>query len=267
MDRGPAHCREDRLQPAGGPRAGPAQRRLARLAGGGRGRPRRRGQAGDPGVLGRHRAGAAHAGLSERGAGAGEVAGRGGGGPGLARRRLPGRAGRARAHRGAGPAHARRHRGAPALPQRAPDHRHIARAPRRARGQRERHRGHQRDPLRRQRPALGPRGQHDERRLPGAALRCRRALHRASWNKGGRQRRGGPPARRGARHHAGDRGHGRQRRQRAVARRHGDQDRGRQDRTRLGHQHGDRSGQDDAPAAGAARKGRRAPGSWPTPIR
>ena len=44
-----------------------------------------------------------------------------------------------------------------------------------------------RDPLRRQRPPVRARRQHDERRLPGAALRHRRPLHRAA-----RQRRRPP---------------------------------------------------------------------------
>ena len=55
----------------------------------------------------------------------------------------------------------------PARPRRHPDH------------QRERLRRHRRDPLRRQRPAGGPGRHHDRGRLPGAALRRRRALHRA----------------------------------------------------------------------------------------
>ncbi len=66
---------------------------------------------------------------------------------------------------------------------------------RRPGGQRERHGGHRRDPLRRQRPPLRPRRQHDERRLPGAALRHRRPLHRRSAGSDPTRRR----SRRGAR--------------------------------------------------------------------
>ena len=46
--------------------------------------------------------------------------------------------------------------------------------------QRERHRRHQRDPLRRQRPARRARRHHGERGPAGAALRRRRALRRAA---------------------------------------------------------------------------------------
>ena len=49
-----------------------------------------------------------------------------------------------------------------------------------SRRQRKRHCGDGRDPLRRQRPPLSPCRQHDERRLPGAAVRRRRPLHRAA---------------------------------------------------------------------------------------
>ena len=83
-----------------------------------------------------------------------------------------------RHHRRPDPAHPRRHRGAPALSQRPLDHRHPAEARRRAGHQRERHGRHQRDPLRRQRPAGRPRRHHDQRRPPDPALRHRRPLHR-----------------------------------------------------------------------------------------
>ena len=86
----------------------------------------------------------------------------------------------ARADRRADPADAGRHRGAPPLPQCPPDHRHAAGRARRSRRQRERHGGDHRDPLRRQRPPVRPRRQHDERRLPGAALRHRRPLYRTA---------------------------------------------------------------------------------------
>ena len=191
-----------------------------------------------------------------------EVAGRRRRRADLARRRLPGRVQGARARRRADPAHAGRYRGAPPLSQRPPDHRHAAGRARRPRRQRERHGGHRRDPLRRQRPPLRPRRQHDERRLPGAALRRRRPLHRAARQ---RHRRAADP--RGAPDHARDRGHGRRRRHRALARRHGDQDRGGQDRARLRHQHGHHVGHRGAPPARRWPRARPAPGCWrrPTP--
>ena len=117
---------------------------------------------------------------------------------------------------------------------------------RHARRQRERHGGDRRDPLRRQRPPLGPRRQHDERRLPGAAVRRRRPLHRAARQ---RQRRAARP--RGAPDHARDRGDGGRRGQRALPRRHGDQDRGGQDRAGLGHAHGHHLGHRGASLAAA----------------
>ena len=53
-------------------------------------------------------------------------------------------------------------------------------ARRRAGGERERHGGDERDPLWRQRPARRARRLDDERRLPRAALRCRRLLYGAA---------------------------------------------------------------------------------------
>ena len=82
---------------------------------------------------------------------------------------------------------------------------HAAQARRRAGRQRERHGGDERDPLRRQRPAGGARRLDDERRLPGAALRHRRALHRAAARRSGRP----IHPEHVARDHAGDRGDGR----------------------------------------------------------
>ena len=209
-------------------------------------------------ALGRHVLG-----FAQGRAGAREVAGGRGRRADLARRRLPGRVQGARADRRADPADARRHRGAPPLPQRPPDHRHAAGRARRARRQRERHGGDRRDPLRRQRPPVGARRQHDERRLPGAAVRHRRPLHRAA-----RQRH--PDARLipevrqitpEIEAMAGGAGY------RAVARRHGHQDRGRQDRAGLRHQHGDHLGHGGAPLARGWTRARPAPGSWRRPIR
>ena len=95
-----------------------------------------------------------------------------------------------------------RHRRAPPLSQRALDHRQAAGMAQRAGDQRERHRRHHRDPLRRQRPARRPRRHHDERRSAGAAVRRRRALRQAAV-RSGRQAGAG-----GGAHHAGDRGDG-----------------------------------------------------------
>ena len=194
MGQGAAHRRQDRLEPAGRPRQRHAERGLARVAGGGRRRAGPRGQAGDRRLVRRHRARPARAGPAAGRAAAGAVAGGGCRRPDLAGRRLPGRVQGAQADGGADPAHAGRYRGAPPLSQRAPDHRDAADAGRRPRRQRERYGGDQRDPLRRQRPPLGARRQHDERGLPRAALRHRRPLHGPA-----RQRPGGAAARRGAR--------------------------------------------------------------------
>ena len=72
------------------------------------------------------------------------------------------------------------------LSQRALDYRQAFGMAQRTGDQRERHRRHFRDPLRRQRPARRPRHRHhDERRLAGAAVGRRRALRQAA----GRRRR------------------------------------------------------------------------------
>ena len=76
-------------------------------------------------------------------------------GAGRARRGLPGGLLGARAHRRAGAAHRRRRHPAHALHQRPAHPGAAARARHRADRQRERHRGHPRDPVRRQRPARG----------------------------------------------------------------------------------------------------------------
>ena len=57
--------------------------------------------------------------------------------------------------------------------------------------QRERYRGHRRDPLRRQRPARRARRGHGQRRYPGPAVRYRRAI-RARSTPGPRRRDGSP---------------------------------------------------------------------------
>ena len=84
----------------------------------------------------------------------------------------------ARAHRGAGAAHRRRRDPAGALHERAAHARAAARAGDRADRQRERHRRHAGDPLRRQRPARGARRRHRRCRRARAAHRRRRALRR-----------------------------------------------------------------------------------------
>ena len=84
----------------------------------------------------------------------------------------------ARRHRRPGAAHRRRRDPAQPLPQRLPHVRQAARAGRAADRQRERHRGHLRDPVRRQRPARGAGRAPRARRPAAAAQRRRRALRR-----------------------------------------------------------------------------------------
>ena len=74
--------------------------------------------------------------------------------------------------------------------------------------QRERHGRDRRDPLRRQRPAGGARGADGGRRLPGAAVGHRRAVHGES----ARATRDAEFISARARHHPGHRGHGGRRR-------------------------------------------------------
>ena len=175
------------------------------------------------------------------------------------RRRRPDRAGphlgrgagQARHHREPDSGHARRHRGAPALSQRALDHRQAAGVALGPGDQRERHRGDHRNPLRRQRPPCRPRRHHGERRPAGAAVRHRRPLRRAAASQCQGQ---AHPA--GAAHQRRDRGDGGRRRVRSFARRHAHQDRGRQDRHHRRHPHGDRLRPRRQSAAGD--RGRRA---------
>ena len=129
-----------------------------------------------------------------------------------------------------------RHRGAAPLSQRPLHHRQAAGVAQRAGDQRERHRRHQRDPLRRQRPPRRPRRRDGERRPAGAAVRHRRPLRRAARQQRqgeahSRWCRASPPRSRRWPAHAGS----------ELSRggmRH--QDRGRQDRHHRRHPHGDR---------------------------
>ena len=122
------------------------------------------------------------------------------------------------AHR-AGAADARRPGRPPALPQRALDAAHAARARRRPGHQRERHRGHRRDPLRRQRHARRAGHQPDRGRRAGDPHRPGRASTTPIRART-RTRRSSQSARR---RRPGARGDGRRRRQRARQRRHADQ--------------------------------------------
>ena len=122
-------------------------------------------QARSPGrVLGRDRARPLGAAAAAGPAAARGQPGRGRGRPDRARAHLGAGAVAPRHHGRAGAGHAAGHRGAPPLPQRPLHHRAAARMARRAGDQRERHRGDQRDPLWRQRPARGARRHHGERR-------------------------------------------------------------------------------------------------------
>ena len=123
-------------------------------------------------------AGLAPLGLARRPRALPGAAGRGLGGPGAAGAPLHRGAGPARHHRRPGAAHRRRRDPALALPQRLPDLREAARARRPPDRQRERHRGHHRDPVRRQRPAGRPGRPPGARRPAGAAQRRRRAVRR-----------------------------------------------------------------------------------------
>ena len=80
-----------------------------------------------------------------------------------------------RPHRGAGAADRARHLDAGAAHQRPAHAGPAAGVARRSDRQRERHRGHQRDPVRRQRPALGAGGPSGRRRCDDPAVRHRRA--------------------------------------------------------------------------------------------
>ena len=129
----------------------------------GRARRARRRAGGTPGgrapggarVVGCDRGGDRAAGAAPAAVRPGHPAGGGVGGAGGARRGLPGGVLGARAHRRAGAAHRRRRHPAHPLHERAAHPGAAARARHRADRQRERHRGHPRDPLRRQRPAGG----------------------------------------------------------------------------------------------------------------
>ena len=195
---------QDRLEPAGGPRQRPAQGGLAAIAGRGCGRAGQGRQGCDRGLLRGHRARPPSAGVRQRGFGAGAVAGGGSGRPDLARQRLSGGLQGAGADRRADPAHAGGYGGAPPLPQCAADHIHPACPAGGAGRERERYGRHDRDPLRRQRPAVRARRQHDQRRLPGAAVRHRRSVYRAAGQHAGRH-----AGARGAADHARHRGDGR----------------------------------------------------------
>ena len=85
-----------------------------------------------------------------------------------------------RPHRRAGAADRARHLDAGAAHQRPAHAGPAARAARGGDRQRERHRGHQRDPVRRQRPAFGAGGPPGRCRRAGAAVRHRRPLRRGS---------------------------------------------------------------------------------------
>ena len=174
--RFPPHRDQGRLVAAGRFGRRPAARGLAARAVRGH-RLAARGQARHPGgVVRRDRARPLGAEAAAGRAGAGRLAGRRRGRADRARPHLGGDAGRARHHRRADSRHARRYRGAPPLSQRPLHHRPAAGMEERAGDQRERHRRHQRDPLRRQRPPRRARRHHDERGPAGAALGHRRAV-------------------------------------------------------------------------------------------
>ena len=217
---------------------------LARLAARRRCCADRARQAGGARVVRCHRARPPYLEAAEGRAGAGAEPGGGGRRADQPGARLPGHVPGARPRGGADPADARRHRGTYALSQRAPHHRDAARSQGRAGRQRERHRGDDRDPLRRQRPPVGARCFDGVGRLPRAAVRHRRPLHRTAQ----RQRQCDAPRRR-QRHHSRDRSHGGRRRHRAVEGRHAHQGRGGEDRARRRHAHGDRQRQGAEPAA------------------
>ena len=131
-----------------------------------------------PGLLGRHRRRPVAAGVQApsprpRPPAGGRVGGAGAAGAPLHRGVRPARPG----HR-PGAAHPRRRDPAQPLPQRPAHLRQAARARRGPDRQRERHRGHLRDPVRRQRPARRAGGAPGARRPAGAALRRRRAVRR-----------------------------------------------------------------------------------------
>ena len=215
---------QDRLRAAGRPERQAAPR-MARFAGRGpRGLPRAR-PGGDRGHLGRDRARPAAARPAARRAAARGPAGRRRGRPDQPRARLSGEPRAAWPDHRAAAADARRHREPAALPQRPLDHRLAASPRRRAGGQRERHGRDQRDPLRRQRPAVGPGRGDGERRRADPAVRRRRPLHRRSRPPSGRR-----AARAGERDHARDRGDGGRQRQCGRHGRHGEQARRGQDR-------------------------------------
>ncbi len=149
------------------------------------------------------------------------------GGPGPARAPLHRRPRPTRAGRRTGAADPRRRHPPLALPQRLPDVREAARARRAAHRQRERHGGHHRDPVRRQRPARGAGRPPGPRRPAAPALRRRRPVRRPAGRAGQHAavRRGlaGRPRRRTDRP---------DRRRRGRDRRHADQGRGGPDRDR-----------------------------------
>ncbi len=151
--------------------------------------------------------------------------GRGRGRPDRAGADLVGGARPSRHRRRADPGDPAGHRGAPPLSQCALDHRQAAGMARGAGHQRKRHRRHQRNPLRRQRPPRRARRHHGERRSADPAVRHRRPLRRAAR----RQSECEADSDRRIRHlrNRGDGGRGRIR---TVARRHAHQDRGGQDR-------------------------------------
>ena len=129
-----------------------------------------------------------------------------------------------------------RHGGPQALPQRARDAAHAARARLRSGHQRERFRGHDGNPVRRQRPSRGARGRNDGGGSARPALRRGRPLH------------GRPPPRSGRRAHSAcrgghtrDRGDGRRAAARLLVRRHADQARRGPDSDAGGLRDGDRA--------------------------
>ena len=141
---------------------------------------RRERSGGDRGHLGRDRAGSG--GPRPQGARAaprGQAGGRGGR-PDQPCACLPGEPGAARAADRAAAADAGRHREPPPVSERPLHHRGAAQARRRAGGQRERHGGDQRDPLWRQRPAVGARRGDGERGRADPAFGRRWPVHRRS---------------------------------------------------------------------------------------
>ena len=211
----PALGRQGRLGAADGGRSRPrprgdrCPRGAARGAAGGRPRrgPRiqRRGgrRPGAPGLAGPARGPPRPAGCRSRG----PVQPAAGLGAGLQRAR--------HRHRAGAPGPRRCGRPGP-LPQ-CPRHPEHAAAPRcHARGQRERHGGHRRDPLRRQRLPRRPGGEPHRRRCPAPVDRPGRALRGGPAPESGRSPgRGGGRGRPGARCHGG-------RGRRPRPRRHGD---------------------------------------------